>query len=129
MRIIVCGTTQRVVRYRFHPGCRGSFHIGDPASAMQRIRLQPPSPGDRTTRQAVLLSSAAGSLQLLAPLALPADSSLDMPAALAALRALQRELLLLLPQAAGLNPGAFRWGCWPGLAQQSLCASCPCLCT
>lgn len=92
-----------------HPAPRrGAFHIGDPATAMQRLRLHPPGPGDRTARQAVLLSTAPGSLQLLAPLALAPAAGLEAPAALAALRALQRELLLLLPQAAGLNPAAFR---------------------
>lgn len=80
---------------------------------MQRLRLHPPGPGDRTTRQAVLLSTAPGSLQLLAPLALAPAAGLEAPAALAALRALQRELLLLLPQAAGLNPAAFRCAASP----------------
>ena len=75
---------------------------------MQRLRMNPPGPEDRTARQAVLASSAAGALQLAAPLALPAAAGLEAPAAVAALRALQRELLLLLPQAAGLNPAAFR---------------------
>ena len=88
--------------------CRGSFHIGDAASAMQRLRLHPAGPEDATTRHAVLLSTAAGSLQVLAPLSLPAAAGLDLTAAVPALRALQRELLLLLPQAAGLNPAAFR---------------------
>ncbi len=77
---------------------------------MQRLRLHPPSasPADRTLRQAVLLSSAPGSLQLVAPLALPAAAGVDVASALPTLRALQRELLLLLPQPAGLNPAAFR---------------------
>ncbi|KAL4424540.1 hypothetical protein ABPG77_010120 [Micractinium sp. CCAP 211/92] len=84
----------------------GAFHLGDAASAMQRLRLQPPTPEDRTTRQAVLLASAPGSLALLAPLALP--PGWEAAPTVAALRALQRELALLRPQAAGLNPGAFR---------------------
>ena len=96
------------VRLASTAACRGSFHIGDAASAMQRLRLHPAGPEDRTTRQAVLLSTAAGSLQVLAPLALPAAAGLDLAAAVPALRALQRELLLLLPQPAGLNPAAFR---------------------
>ena len=80
---------------------------------MQRLAMAPPGPEDHTPRQAVLLSSAPGSLHLLAPLALPAAASLELGAAVPALRALQRELLLLVPQAAGLNPAAFRWG-WVG---------------
>lgn len=82
---------------------------------MQRLRMHAAGPEDRTARQAVLLSTAAGALQVVAPLALPAAAQLEVPAALEALRALQRELALLLPQAAGLNPAAFRcavggWG-------------------
>ena len=42
-----------------------------------------------------------------------AQQFLELGAAVPALRALQRELLLLVPQAAGLNPAAFRWG-WVG---------------
>lgn len=92
--------------------CRGVFHLGDPATAMQRLRMHAAGPEDRTARQAVLLSMAAGALQLAAPLALPAAAQIEVPAALAALRALQRELALLLPQAAGLNPAAFRCVWW-----------------
>lgn len=80
---------------------------------MQRLRLQPPTPEDRTTRQAVLLASAPGSLALLAPLALP--PGWEAAPTVAALRALLRELALLRPQAAGLNPGAFRCASAAGL--------------
>lgn len=92
---------------------------------MQRLRLHPPSPGDRTTRQAVLLSTAAGSLQLLAPLALSEAAGLEAAAAVAALRALQRELALLLPQVAGLNPAAFRWDCQAGAGVLRRCCQAP----
>lgn len=92
--------------------CRGAFHLGDPATAMQRLRMHAAGPEDRTARQAVLLSTAAGALQLAAPLALSAAAQIEVPAALAALRALQREMALLLPQAAGLNPAAFRCAWW-----------------
>ena len=88
---------------------------------MRRLRLHPSSPEDRTVRQAVLLSSAAGSLQLLAPLALPAAAGLDVAAGLPALRALQRELLLLLPQPAGLNAAAFRCGEGPADRKPGAC--------
>lgn len=83
---------------------------------MQRLRLRPPAAEDRTTRQAVLLSTAPGSLALLAPLALPPGC--EAAPTVAALRALQRELALLVPQAAGLNPAAFRCDAtgWGGVA-------------
>ena len=78
---------------------------------MRRLRVLPPDPGDTATRQGVMVASPSGALALLLPLLLPpgvAGGGGDTAQAVAALRALQQEVAMLVPSVAGLNPAAFR---------------------
>ena len=83
-----------------HALCRGAIHIGQLACSCLRHRIIPPGvPGDLRL-QAAVLGTAAGALVSVAPLwdALPGP----------ALLALQKQMVLVLPQPAGLNPASFR---------------------
>eukprot|EP00887_Chlorella_sp_A99_P001781 scaffold19.g1781.t1 len=89
----------------------GAFHTGQRVAAMRRLRLHPPDPADRAARQGVLCAGCSGELALLAPLLLPpagGGAAQDASAVAAALKALQKDLALLVPAAAGLNPATFR---------------------
>lgn len=74
--------------------------MGQLACSCLRHRIVPPNATGDLRLQAAVLGTAAGSLVSVAPLwdALPGS----------ALLALQRAMVLALPQPAGLNPAAFR---------------------
>ena len=88
---------------------RGCLHTGQRVTRFlpQRIHTK-----DATARHAAVYGSQAGSLGYIAPL-------LDQ-AAEPLLQKLQRQMVLAQPQAAGLNPAAFR--CTDAQQQSILCS-------
>lgn len=77
--------------------CRGCLHTGQRVTRFlpQRIHSK-----DATARHAAVYATQAGSLGYVAPLLDPTAEPL--------LQKLQRQMVLAQPQAAGLNPAAFR---------------------
>ena len=78
---------------------RGCLHTGQ---RVTRFLRQSVNSKDATARHAAVYATQAGSLGYVAPLL---DQSAEP-----LLQKLQRQLVLAQPQAAGLNPAAFRYG-------------------
>lgn len=81
----------------------GALHVGDGIGSITRLRMAQADASDTTVRQAALYGTDVGGLGVVAPLAIG-----HHVAQLSELKALQKELEVGAPHAAGLNPAAFR---------------------